>query len=322
MRLVWTREDELCCAPFGSAMRTELRASLGPDGLIARWSATVRSGTHADRPGWHDGIRFVAAGLLAEPLPAGSLRDLPEALGWGALRNARPYYRVADPRIEHELLALPLRTSSVRSLGAHVNVAAIESMMDELAAGNREDPLAFRLRHLDDPRARAVLERVADMACWRARDRQPLALGIGFARYKNSAAYLAVIVALDLGRDVQVRQVWAAVDAGFVVNPDGVRNQVEGGIVQALSWTLHEEVRWDRDGITTSDWSQYRIARFRDVPRVDVDIVDAAGHPPLGVGEVACGPTAAAVANALASALGTRLTRMPFTRDRIIAALA
>jgi nicotinate dehydrogenase subunit B len=321
VRLVWTRAEELAWSPMGSAMRVEVRACLGHDGRVRDWHASIRSGTHANRPGWGDGIRFAAGALLSRPLPSGTLDDIPEPMGWGGQRNAWPYYIPDAARIDYTLVPMPVRTSSLRSLGAHVNVAAIEGVMDELAARAGEDPLAFRLRHLQDGRARAVLERVAAMSDWPRRNEQPYAFGLAFARYKNKAAYMAAVVAVDLSQDVRVRQVWAAVDCGLAVNPDGVRNQVEGGIVQALSWTLHEEVGWDAESCTTADWETYRILRFDEAPRIEVDLL-AGGPEILGVGEVACGPTAAALSNALAAGLGTRLTRMPYTRERIIQALA
>jgi nicotinate dehydrogenase subunit B len=322
VRLVWTREDELGWSPMGSAMRVEIEAALAADGSISRWSSSIRSGTHANRPGWGDGIRFVAGALLAEPLPWGELADLSAEMGYGGQRNAWPLYEVGQPIIHYQLVPTPVRTSSLRALGAHVNVVAIESMMDELAQAAGQDPVTFRLKQLKDERAKAVIARVAEMARWEHRQSRDEALGLAFARYKNQAAYMAVVVALDLSTDARVSEVWAAVDAGLVINPDGARNQVEGGIVQALSWTLREEVRWDEQGFLTGDWESYPIFRFDDIPRIQLELVNPKSGEPLGVGEVAAGPTAAAVANALATGLGVRLGRMPFTRERIIKALA
>jgi len=224
--------------------------------------------------------------------------------------------------VEYTLVPLPFRTSSLRSLGAHANVVAIESAMDELANRTGIDAVEIRLRNLPDERGRRVLRRAAEMAGWAQRAQRSESMGCAFARYKNKAAYMAVIVALDLSLDARVTQVWAAVDAGLVVNPDAARNQIEGGIVQALSWTMHEEVTWDGGGITSTDWDRYPILKFSGAPRLHVQLLPSDAPEPLGVGEAATGPTAAAVANALAAGLGTRLTRMPFTRERIMQALA
>jgi nicotinate dehydrogenase subunit B len=161
------------------------------------------------------------------------------------------------------VLASPLRTSALRSLGAHANVFAIESFIDELALATGTDPLQYRLRHLDDPRARTVLERAAARAGWGARPRtEGRGLGIAFARYKNTGAYCAVVAEIEAGREIRVRRLSIAVDVGLAVNPDGVANQIEGGAVQATSWTLKEAVRFDRTRVTSDSWERYPILRF------------------------------------------------------------
>jgi len=322
IRLAWMREDELACSPMGPAMRVDVLAAADPDGRLTRWCTRIQSGTHAGRPGWSDGVRFLAAGETESPLPAGSLGDLPASMGHGGQRNAWPIYCPELAQVEYTLVPLPFRTSSLRSLGAHANVVAIESAMDELANRTGIDAVEIRLRNLPDERGRRVLRRAAEMAGWAQRAQRSESMGCAFARYKNKAAYMAVIVALDLSLDARVTQVWAAVDAGLVVNPDAARNQIEGGIVQALSWTMHEEVTWDGGGITSTDWDRYPILKFSGAPRLHVQLLPSDAPEPLGVGEAATGPTAAAVANALAAGLGTRLTRMPFTRERIMQALA
>jgi nicotinate dehydrogenase subunit B len=322
VRLVWTREEELAASPLGSAMQVDIAATVDSRGCIVAWRNRTHSGTHAGRPGWGTGVKFASAQRLAEPHAAGDLTDIPAALGHGALRNAWPMYAAEIATCSTAITPMPMRTSSLRALGAHLQVMAIESTMDELAARLELDPLSLRLKHLPDPRARAVVERAAALSAWSERYAQGDAIGFGFARYKNKAAYMAIVVLLDLAHDVKVEQVWAAVDAGEVVHPDGVRNQVEGGILQALSWTLKEEVLFDVDGCQSTDWERYPLLRFDEVPPIHLDLLSPDTDVPLGVGEVAAGPTAAAVANALARGLGVRLTRMPFTRDRIIAALA
>jgi CO/xanthine dehydrogenase Mo-binding subunit len=217
-----------------------------------------------------------------------------------------------------------VRVSALRALGATANVFAIESFMDELAAAAGADPVEFRLRHLKDPRARAVIETVAAKAGWRKGEKGngTRGRGIGFARYKNGACYVAVIVEVEAGNEIAVKRAWAAIDAGLVINPDGIANQTEGGITQTVSWALKEAVQYDRSRILTSNWSDYPILTFEEAPQVEVTIVNRPELPPLGAGEGAQGPTAAAIANAIHNALGVRLRDMPFTRERVLAALA
>jgi nicotinate dehydrogenase subunit B len=217
---------------------------------------------------------------------------------------------------------MPLRTSSLRALGAYCNVFAIESFMDELAEMLDEDAVALRLRHLNDPRAQAVLRRaqtMVDAALAAEAPHADRAIGCGFARYKNVAAYCAVFAEVSVEAEVRVHRVWCAVDAGLVVNPDGLVNQIEGGIVQSMSWTLKEQVTHEGDRITSTDWERYPILRFSEVPEIAVALMDGAGHPSLGVGETAQGPAAAAIANAVTRALGIRPRHLPITRDALIA---
>ena len=217
---------------------------------------------------------------------------------------------------------MPLRTSSLRALGGFVNVFAIESFMDELALTAGRDPVEYRLTQLADPRGRAVIEaavRRSGWADWSRRD--AVGHGIGYARYKNSSAYCAVVAEVEAVAEVRVRRLTIAVDAGLVVNPDGAENQIEGGAVQATSWTLKERVRFDPRNVTSDTWESYPILRFSEVPAVDVEFLPDHGNPSLGVGEAAQGPTAAAIANALHDALGVRVRSLPFTQEQIIAAM-
>jgi CO/xanthine dehydrogenase Mo-binding subunit len=219
--------------------------------------------------------------------------------------------------------------SALRSLGAFANVFAIESFMDELAAAASIDPVAFRLRHLSDERARAVVESAARAVDWPtpiARRDDGLARGRGFAfaRYKNQAAYTAVVAEVAVDRasgTIRVERMTAAVDAGDVINPDGLRNQIEGGMAQAASWTLHEEVRFDRDRVASVDWRSYPIARFPEAPVVTVEVLERPDDPPVGAGEAAQGPAAAAIANALFAATRARLRDLPLRPERVRAAL-
>jgi CO/xanthine dehydrogenase Mo-binding subunit len=248
---------------------------------------------------------------------------VPEANGGGATRNGEPLYAIPGKRIVHHLVPqIPLRTSALRGLGAMPNVFAIESFIDELAERVGADPVAYRLSLLDDPRGRGVIERVARMCEWEKRIGSEPALGIGFARYKNRAAYSAVVAEVEVDEEIRVTRMWCATDAGLVVNPDGAINQLEGGILQAVSWVLKEQVRLDSSGVRGRDWDSYPVLKFSDVPEVSVELIDPkSDHPPLGVGEATAGPTAAAIGNAVARALGARLRDLPLTRERVMAAL-
>jgi nicotinate dehydrogenase subunit B len=241
----------------------------------------------------------------------------------GASRNSVPGYDIPGIQVtRHRLLDMPIRTSSLRSLGAHLNVFAIESFMDELAAAAGADPVRFRLAHLTDPRARQVLTQAAGMAGWDTRVRRDgTGYGVGVARYSGVEGYCAAVAEVEADTDVRVRRMWLAVDVGRVITPDGVMNQVEGGAVQSASWTLREQVRFDRDQVTSASWDSYPILRFTEVPEVMVRILDAPGEDEMGAGEVAQGPVAGAIGNAVADAVGVRVRDLPLTRERVARAI-
>jgi nicotinate dehydrogenase subunit B len=201
-------------------------------------------------------------------------------------------------------------------------VFAAESFLDELALAADRDPVEYRLAYLSDPRARAVVESAASRFGWDIwSPANSVGHGIGFARYKNTSAYCAVVAEVEAVSEIRVRRLTIAVDAGLVINPDGAANQVEGGAIQATSWALKEQVRFDRYGVTSDTWETYPILRFSEVPTVDVELLPGNGNPALGVGEAAQGPTAAAIGNALYDALGVRVRALPFTEENIVAAM-
>jgi CO/xanthine dehydrogenase Mo-binding subunit len=319
----WTREDELAWSPFGSAMVVRLAAGIDADGKVVDWRHELWSHSHVRRPSAGDGVNLLAAWHLDPPFAASTPRDAPYPPGTGD-RNSVPLYDFpAQEVLYHFVAETPLRVSALRSLGAYANVFAIESFMDELAAAANADPVAFRLKHLADPRAKAVIEAAAQAAAW-----QPGVAsdgvhgrGIAFARYKNSSAYCAIVAEVEAAEKIRLRRAVAAVDAGGVINPDGLKNQVEGGIVQAASWTLKEAVRWDRSRVLTRSWEDYPILKFDETPAIDVVVLDQPGAPGLGAGECAAGPTAAAIANALHHALGVRARDLPLTPERVAAAM-
>jgi CO/xanthine dehydrogenase Mo-binding subunit/aerobic-type carbon monoxide dehydrogenase small subunit (CoxS/CutS family) len=323
VRVQWTREDEMCWAPLGSAMLARLSASLDASGRILTWHQDVWSNGFIGRPTMGGDPRLLALTHLAGGRPMPPAPDGPPANWMGAARNAVPGYDIPGLHvIRHRLLDMPIRTSSLRSLGAHLNVFAIESFMDELAAAAGADPIGFRLAHLSDPRARQVLTEAARMAGWDTLGRRDgIGYGTGVARYKGAAGYCAAVAEVEADTDIRVRRLWLAVDVGRVINPDGVINQVEGGAVQSSSWTLSEQVRFDQDRVTSAGWDSYPILRFTQTPEVMVRIVDAPGEAETGAGEVAQGPVAGAIGNAVADAVGVRARDLPLTRDRVARAI-
>jgi len=321
VRVQWMREQEHGWEPYGPAMVTKLKASLDDSGAIASWNFEVWSNTHSMRPG--GGGCMLAAQHMANPLPIPEPKPLPLPEGGGD-RNAIPIYKFPNAHVVHHFIpSMPVRISAMRALGAYHNVFSIESFMTELAELAGADPVEFRLKHLDDPRARDVVEKAAKEFGWQKGQKAPPDRGYGFAfaRYKNLAAYCAVATEVEINRETGrprlVRAV-AAVDSGQVVNPDGIINQVEGAILQSMSWTLYEAVTFDDTRITSIDWQTYPILRFDAVPeKVDVHIINRPGQPFLGSGETGQGPAAASVANAVANAAGKRLRDLPLTRHKI-----
>lgn len=319
----WSRQDELSWAPFGSAMTVDVAAGIDAAGHVVTWECDIFSQGHVARPGYAGRPGLLAAAHLERPHPLPAPVDPPAQRGAGSTRNAVPGYDFPVRRIRgHRLEQVALRSSSLRSLGAFANVFAIESFLDELALATGADPLDYRLAHLTDERAGAVLEAVADRAGWARRaGGEEVGHGIAYARYKGKGAYCAVVAEVEAVHEIRLRRLTVAVDVGRVVNPDGVCNQLEGGVVQAASWTLKERVRFDRCRITSIDWESYPILRFSEVPPVEVVLVDRPGLPSVGAGEAAQGPTAAAIGNAVADALGVRVRDLPVTPERVIAAL-
>jgi nicotinate dehydrogenase subunit B len=324
VRVQWMREDEFGWEPYGPAMVVKLKAALDAKGDIVSWTEDIWSNSHSTRPNGLGGINLLAAWHLAQPHKPSPPRN-PPLPGGGSHRNGIPLYEFPNQRVTNRLVKrMPVRVSALRALGGTANIFAIESFMDELAAAAGADPVEFRLRHMKDPRARAVIEAVAQKAGWKKGEKGDgtRGRGIAFARYKNGAIYVAEIAEVEIGNEVAVKRVWAAVDAGLVINPDGLTNQTEGGIIQTVSWALKEAVQYDRERILSSTWMDYPILTFEESPMVEVTIVNRPDQPPLGAGEGTQGPTAAAIANAIYNAMGIRLRDMPFTRDRVVAALA
>ena len=322
VRLQWSREDEMTHAPFGAAMAVEIEADLDAQGEIVDWRHSIWGNGHVARPGRAVLPALLAGTEIANPFPRTVATNPPQATGGGADRNSVPLYDFPSWTVEcHRLLTMPIRTSALRTLGGQGNVFAIESFLDELAAERGEDAVVFRLRHLSDPRSREVIQSVARRASWKPHKQPGVGYGIGFARYKNTGAYCAVVAEIEGAEDIRVKRLTIAVDVGEAINPDGVINQIEGGAIQAVSWVLKEQVRFDRERITSNTWSSYPILRFSEVPEVQVEVISRPELDPVGAGEAAHGPTTAAIANAVFDCLGVRVRNLPITRDSLIAAM-
>jgi len=324
VRVQWMREQEHAWEPYGPAMVTKISAALDSSGTIVDWDFAVWSNTHSMRPGGAGAL--VAAQSLAQPFTPPEPKPIPQPAGGGD-RNAIPPYHIASARVLHHFIPdMPVRVSALRALGGYMNVFTIESFMDELAAAAGADPVEFRLRHLDDKRARDVVTTAAERFGWSSFSRAAgRGRGFAFARYKNLAAYCAIAAEAEVDRETGrarlVRAV-AAIDSGQAVNPNGIANQTEGAILQSASWTLYESVTFDDTRITSVDWSTYPILRFDAVPdSIEVHVINRPGQPFLGSGEAGQGPAAAAVANAVADATGHRFRDLPLTRRRIKQAL-
>ena len=321
IRVQWTRADEFGHEPVSTAMQVRIEAVLDPAGMPRDWTAEIWSAPHSARGNLAHTLARQA--LPDPPVPPPAQEIAPEN-GGGATRNAFPLYDLPARRVRlHLVQRPPVRCSALRGLGALANIFAIESFLDELADRAGADPLAYRLALQSDPRARAVMQTAAAMADWPSRGAagSGVGVGLGFARYKNRSAYAAVVAEVQVDTEVRLRRVWCAADGGRIVNPDGARNQLDGGIVQAASWTLKEQVRLNEGGIANRSWADYPILRFSELPEIASVLIDRPEEPSLGMGECTIGPTAAAIGNAVAHALGARIRDLPLTRERIAAVL-
>lgn len=304
VRVQWSREEEHSWEPYGSAMLMEASAELDNDGKIIDWKYDLWSDTHSTRPGGK-AENLLAAKHISNPFTSSSKGYI-----GGAVRNAEPYYAIANQQINSNFFKGPLRVSALRSLGAYANIFAIESFMDELAEKAKKDPFEFRLMHLEDDRAKAVVKKVREMT-GDVTTSKGTGLGFAFSRYKNSASYCAVAALVEISPDIRVKKMWAAIDAGEVINIDGIKNQTEGGMIQSASWTIREQVKFNDKFITGSDWGSYPIFRFNDVPEVEVEVLNQPEEEALGAGEAAQGPACAAIVNAVYHAGGSRIRDLP-----------
>lgn len=315
VRLQWMREEEHGWEPYGTAMRMALKAGVDQKGKIQGWDFNLWSDVHGTRP-------FGSAENLlpARYLGKGYQRPVTGFKG-GAPRNAEPYYEIHNIRMQTHFFKGPLRRSALRALGAYANVFAIESFMDELALKAGIKPMEFRTNHLKDPRAIHCLERLEDKIN-KIQKGDHEGLGHAFARYKNSSSYCAVAVWVRVDRKsgtIQLKKMWAVVDSGEIINPDGLKNQIEGGMIQSASWALKEEVKFDQNHITCLDWITYPILRYNEIPEIEVELIEQSDEPPLGAGEASQGPATAAIVNAIYDATQVRIRQLPIQRQLLLA---
>ncbi len=306
IKVQWTRQQEHRWEPLGCAMRVDVKAGLTHSGEISFWKSDVYTDSHSTRPNKDPGT-LLTARFLEHRMPM-------QGRGYvrGGYRNAEPYYKIGAKNIDAHYYEGPLRVSSLRSLGAFANVFAIESIIDMMCVHRKAHPLDFRIGISEDPRAIAVLEKLKEITNGITVGR-PEGLGFAFARYKNTDAYCAMGAHVQVGQGGKVRllKLWATVDAGEIMNPDGLSNQIEGAMIQASSWTLLEAVTFEGHHITAQNWASYPMLRFDEVPATEVILLPRPSEPALGGGELATVPTAAAITNAIFNATGIRVYDLP-----------
>jgi CO/xanthine dehydrogenase Mo-binding subunit len=323
VRLQWMREDEHGWDPKGPPQLLDLRAALDGKGEVLAWETMAMVPQNNPAPTGAPLLAAVAAGLVDGSGMSSGLTSL----------NADPPYLFANARTDIKWLATtPLRPSALRAPGKIGNVFAVESFIDEICAETHADPLEFRLRRLKDPRAIEVLTRVGQMMAWKPRATPPdgsgamlRGRGVSYMRYKQTENYVAMGMEVEVERGsghVRVTRVVCAHDCGLMINPDAVRAQIEGSIIQTISRTLLEEVKFDRRRVTTTDWSSYPILAFPEVPKLEIALIDRPHERPLGVGEASTAPVAAALGNAVFDATGLRLREVPFSPARVKQAFA
>jgi CO/xanthine dehydrogenase Mo-binding subunit len=319
VRVQWSREDEHGFDPKAPPQLLALEGSVSSDGRIDAWRTEM----------W---IPKATASLPNMPLlalDAAGIAQTPGITTGLISQNGNPLVAVPNQEVlVHWLATSPLRPSNIRAPGKIGNLFAVESFTDELAHAAGRDPVEFRLAGISDPRGVEVVRRAAALLDWQSRASPgPGGVGRGFAyaHYKNNESYVAMAIEAEVERSsgaIRVRRVGCAHDCGLVINPDALRAQIEGQILQTLSRTLFEEVQFDRSKVTSVHWSSYPILAFPDVPAISIDLVVRPYEPPLGAGEAASTPVPAALGNAIFDAAGIRLRTVPFTRERVRAAFA
>jgi CO/xanthine dehydrogenase Mo-binding subunit len=321
VRVQWMRADEHGWDPKSPPMTVDLQAALDDAGMPLAWKSEFFI---AQAHGTLDEFPLLAAVLSGEKRAAYYTGNIS--------KNSDVTYAFPNVKTEvHRMMDKAFRTSHLRTPGRMQNTFANESFFDEVAAAGRADPLQLRLKFLKDPRSRAVLEDVARLSAWQTRPSPATQTGdvlkgrgVGFVRYDNERTYVAVVAQVEVDKrdgGIRVTDVWCSHDCGQVVNPDGARNQIEGGIIQTVSRTLMEQVKFDRRKVTSLDWSSYPILRFTQVPRIVVNLIDRPEMPAWGAGEMAPTVVPAAISNAVFDATGVRLRSVPFLPEKVLAAI-
>ena len=322
VRVQWMREDEHGWDPKGPPTLVEITAGLDARGDIVGWDAELWV-PKADITEWPRTLAVTLAGMpQADAINPGNVH-----------RNLDPSYPFAHQKaVAHRLESTPFRPSWIRTPGRMQNTYANEVFIDECAAAAGADPVAYRLRYLTDPRGIAVLRAAASMAKWdprpspRREQSGPIARGRGIAyvKYENVRTYCAGVAEVEVNRQtgaIRCTRFHVAHDCGQIINPDGVRAQIEGQIIQTTSRTLKEELKWNRSRVTSVDWASYPILRFPDVPEVHMELINRPNDPPWGVGEPAACLPPPAISNAVFDAIGVRLRSVPFTAPKVMAAV-
>lgn len=323
VRVQWMREDETGWDPKSPPTVVDLEGGLDAAGRIAAWRSEFFIANHA---GTLDDFPLLAATLSGVPRKGNYVGFI--------YNNAAIIYTVPNAHVQvHHVDNRMLRTSHLRTPGRMQNTFANEAFIDELAAAAGADPVRFRLEHLDDARGQTVIATAARLASWDTRpspNREHRSgdvargRGIAYVKYNNAITYVALVTEVEVNRKtgkIRVTRAWCGHDCGQVINPDGTVNQIEGGIVQTISRTLLEEVKFDRERVTTVDWNSYPILRFPDVPEVHVELINRPGETPWGAGEMAATVVPAAISNAVYDAVGVRMRSVPFTSGRVLAAM-
>jgi CO/xanthine dehydrogenase Mo-binding subunit len=320
VRVQWMRQDEHGWDPKGPPTLLDFRAGLDDKGNIVAWESEVFI---PDRPK-DIAVTLVAAELAGLPREESHPGNIHQALAIG--------YAVPNVKATaHWLAETPFRPSWIRTPGRMQNTYGNESFMDEIAAAAGVDPLEMRLKNLKDARGIECLQRVAKLANWMPRTRGAQQTGdvvkgrgLSYIKYENVRTYVAVVADVEVDRKtgkVRVTKFHVAHDCGQIINPDGLRNQIEGNVVQTVSRTLLEDLQFDRGAVTSLDWRTYPILTFPDVPEVVIDLIDRPGEKPWGAGEPTAAVVPSAIANAIYDATGARLRSVPFVPDKVLAAM-
>lgn len=332
IRVQWMREDEFAAEAKYPAMIMNTKGALDDKGNVVLFDFKFRSGPHLARRATsepqHDGRSSLIAGWYrSRPLSPFWVYGAAFSRTHGLSTDLNPLYTIPNSIFKGVFYKSPLRAGELRAVGDFSDFFAIESFMDELSVAAARDPVDFRLEHLKGHTRRLdVVREAARLAKWtpHVSGENPNGHGRGVALAYHGS-YICVIVDADVDRDsgeVHLKKIYAAVDVGLVVNPDGLKNQIEGGIMQAASRSLKEQVMFDSNGITSLDWSTYPIFRFPEVPQIEVAIINRPDLEPAGAGELGSCPVAGAIGNAIYDAVRARVRELPFTPERVKAAMA